>query len=57
MAETPYLVDSNILLRWIRPDHSDYPAIISAIDGILQRDGILCYTSQNVGEFHPRTVT
>ena len=51
MAETPYLVDSNILLRWIRPDHSDYPAIISAIDGILQRDGILCYTSQNVGEF------
>lgn len=51
MAETPYLVDSNILLRWIRPDHSDYPAIISAMDGILQRDGILCYTSQNVGEF------
>lgn len=51
MAEIPYLVDSNILLRWIRPDHSDYPAIISAMDGILQRDGILCYTSQNVGEF------
>ena len=51
MAEIPYLVDSNILLRWIRPDHSDYPAIISAMGGILQRDGILCYTSQNVGEF------
>ena len=51
MAETPYLVDSNILLRWIRPDRSDYPAIISAMGGILQRDGILCYTSQNVGEF------
>jgi hypothetical protein len=31
MAETPYLVDSNILLRWIKPDHSDYPAIVSAI--------------------------
>jgi predicted nucleic acid-binding protein len=51
MAETPYLVDSNILLRWVKPDHSDYPAIVSATDTILRRDGILCYTSQNVAEF------
>jgi hypothetical protein len=51
MAETPYLVDSNILLRWIKPDHSDYPAIVSAIEGILQRQSILCYTSQNLAEF------
>jgi hypothetical protein len=29
MAETPYLVDSNVLLRWVKPDHSDYPAIVS----------------------------
>jgi hypothetical protein len=21
MAETPYLVDSNVLLRWVKPDH------------------------------------
>ena len=51
MAETPYLVDSNVLLRWVRPDHADYPAIISAIDAILRRGGALCYTSQNVAEF------
>jgi predicted nucleic acid-binding protein len=51
MAETLYLVDSNVLLRWVKPDHSDYPAIISATDAILRRDGVLCYTSQNVGEF------
>jgi predicted nucleic acid-binding protein len=51
MAETPYLVDSNILLRWIKPDHSDYPAIVSAIEDILQRQGVLCYTSQNLAEF------
>jgi len=51
MAETPYLVDSNVLLRWVKPDHSDYPAIISAMDAILQREGVLCYTSQNVAEF------
>jgi predicted nucleic acid-binding protein len=51
MAETPYLVDSNVLLRWVKPDHSDYPAIVSATDAILRHDGVLCYTSQNVAEF------
>lgn len=51
MAGTPYLVDSNILLRWVKPDHSDYPLVVSAIDVILRRDATLCYTSQNVGEF------
>jgi hypothetical protein len=30
MAETPYLVDSNIVLRWIKSDHSDYPTMVSA---------------------------
>jgi hypothetical protein len=51
MAETPYLVDSNVLLRWVKPNHRDYPLIVSATDAILRHDGILCYTSQNVGEF------
>jgi len=51
MAETPYLVDSNVLLRWVKPNHRDYPLIVSATDAILQHDGVLCYTSQNVGEF------
>src|SRR5260370_7483103 len=51
MAETTYLVDSNVLLRWVKPDHSDYLAIASATDAILRRDGVLCYTSQNVAEF------
>ena len=51
MAETPYLVDSNVLLRWVKPDHSDYPAIASATDAILRSNGVLCYTSQNVAEF------
>jgi hypothetical protein len=41
MAETPYLVDSNVLLRRVKPDHSEYPTIVSATDAILQRDGIL----------------
>lgn len=51
MPGTPYLVDSNVLLRWVKPDGHDYPLIVSAIDAILQRDAVLCYTSQNVAEF------
>ena len=51
MAGTQYLLDSNILLRWVKPDHNDYPLVVSSIDVILRRDGELCYTSRNVGEF------
>jgi predicted nucleic acid-binding protein len=51
MAGTPYLLDSNVLIRWVKPDHDDYPLVVSAIDDLLRRDGVLCYTSQNVGEF------
>lgn len=51
MAEKRYLVDSNVLLRWVKPNHRDYPLIVSATDSILRHDGVLCYTSQNVGEF------
>jgi predicted nucleic acid-binding protein len=35
----------------VKPDHEDYPAIVSAIDAILQKGGVLCYTSQNVAQF------
>jgi len=51
MAGTPYLVDSNILLRWIKPDDRDYALVVSAIDAVLQEGAVLCYTSQNVAEF------
>jgi len=51
MPATPYLLDSNILLRWVKPDDRDYPLVVSAIDAILRDGGILCYTSQNVAEF------
>ena len=51
MPGTAYLVDSNILLRWVKPDDRDYPLVVSAIDAILADGGVLCYTSQNVAEF------
>jgi hypothetical protein len=51
MPGTSYLIDSNILLRWVKPDDHDYPLVVSAIDAILGGGGVLCYTSQNVAEF------
>jgi predicted nucleic acid-binding protein len=51
MSGTPYLVDSNVLLRWVKPDDQDYPLVVSAIEAILQGGAVLCYTSQNVAEF------
>jgi predicted nucleic acid-binding protein len=51
MAGTPFLVDTNVLLRWLKLDDRDYPLVVSAIDRILDRGAVLCYTSQNVAEF------
>ena len=51
MPRTRYLIDSNILLRWVKPDDRDYPLVVAAIDAILADGGVLCYTSQNVAEF------
>jgi hypothetical protein len=51
MTGTLYLVDSNVLLRWVKPDDRDYPLVVSAIEIVLERGAVLCYTSQNLGEF------
>jgi len=51
MTGTLYLVDSNVLLRWVKPDDRDYPLVVSAIEIVLERRAVLCYTSQNLGEF------
>ncbi len=60
MVEMPYLVDTNVLLRWVRPDNSDYPAIVSVIDAVLRRDGVLCYTFARYPDIvavNPRTAS
>jgi len=44
MAASPYLADS-ILLRWVKPDDSDYPIKVSVIDSILQNGGVLAANS------------
>ena len=51
MLGTAYLVDSNVLLGWVKPDDRDYPLVVSAIDAILKGGAVFCYTSQNVAEF------
>lgn len=51
MAGPLCLLDTNILLRWLKPDERDYPLVIQAIDRLLQAGTGLCYTSQSVAEF------
>jgi predicted nucleic acid-binding protein len=45
------LVDTNILLRWVKPDDRDYEAVKRVIDDLLGQGAKLCYTSQNLAEF------
>jgi len=51
MPANAYLIDSNVLLRWVKPDDRDYALVTLAIEAILRGDAVLCYTSQNLGEF------
>jgi predicted nucleic acid-binding protein len=45
------LLDSNILLRWLEPDHPDQLIVSAAVSRLMLSNADLCYTSQNLGEF------
>jgi predicted nucleic acid-binding protein len=45
------LVDSNILIRWVQPEDTNFPVVAAAIHQLEQMGVILCYVSQNLGEF------
>ena len=51
MARELYLVDSNVLIRWVKRDDPSYPAIEAAIKRFAQLEAVPCYVSQNLGEF------
>lgn len=51
MRPDAYLIDSNILIRWVKPDDRDYPPVNAAIDRLIAQGNTLCYRSQNLGEF------
>jgi predicted nucleic acid-binding protein len=48
---TAYLVDTNVLLRFVKPDDRDYPLVRSAVLRLWSAGHELCYTSQNLAEF------
>lgn len=51
MARELYLVDSNVLIRWVKRDDPMYPAIEAAIKRYAELIDVPCYVSQNLGEF------
>jgi hypothetical protein len=46
-----YLVDTNILIRWVQPGAPDFELVGRAIQHLEDSRDIPCYTSQNLGEF------
>jgi predicted nucleic acid-binding protein len=51
MQGTSYLLDSNILLRWVQPRDVTYSAAHEAVEALQRQRARMCYTSQNLGEF------
>ncbi len=51
MTGGAYLIDSNILIRWVKPDDRDYPLVNAAVDRLIEQGCTLLYTSQNLAEF------
>lgn len=51
MARQLYLIDSNVLIRWVQPNDPGFPIADAALDRLLLSNADLCYVSQNLGEF------
>ncbi len=51
MDSASYLVDTNVLLRWVKPQADEYLIARSAIHHLRQTGSTLYYVSQNLGEF------
>jgi len=51
MPGEEYLIDSNVLIRWVQPEDSQFQIAKHAIQRIEDAEDMLCYSSQNLGEF------
>lgn len=51
MAGELYLIDSNILMRWVQPEDPGFPVAAASIEQLERSRAVPCYTSQNLGEF------
>jgi hypothetical protein len=45
------LIDTNVLLRWVKTDDKDYDLVQNALDALLAQGDRVFYASQNVAEF------
>ncbi|HME58650.1 MAG TPA: PIN domain-containing protein [Terracidiphilus sp.] len=50
MAEELYLLDTNILIRWLRREVAEHSMVSAAIEQLARQNAVPCYTSQNLGE-------
>jgi predicted nucleic acid-binding protein len=51
MAGERYLIDSNVLIRWVQPEGPEFGAVRRAIQRLEEANDTPCFTSQNLGEF------
>jgi len=51
MAGSLYLADTNILIRLVKRDHSEYLLVRGAVSALRQKGIRLGYTMQNMAEF------
>ena len=51
MAGDLYLVDTNILIRWVQHDSADFALVNAAMVQMVGSGAIPSYTSQSLGEF------
>jgi predicted nucleic acid-binding protein len=51
MTGNSWLLDTNVLIRWVQHDDPDAPIVEAALDRLLVSNADPCYTSQNLGEF------
>jgi len=51
MAGDLYLVDSNILIRVVQRADPSFATVAASVRKLERKQAVLCYTSQNLGEF------
>ena len=51
MPGEQWLIDTNVILRWIQPEDREFSLVRNAITKLERVGSVPCYTSQNLGEF------
>jgi len=50
MAGGSFLVDTNVLIRWVQPEDASFPVAYAAVERMMLSSSFPCYVSQNLGE-------